>query len=86
VTLKGFTPAETVNAYPFAVGELWARQMSQTPPGAAAATGVVTATGTVDLDLPDNIEFLAYGLTSKRTKQVVNAVTQGGSAPWAPAV
>lgn len=85
VTLRGFAGGETVNVYPFAIGELFARQMSQTPPGVPAATGAADAGGTYAPNLPDNVEFLAYGLTSKRSKHVVNAVTQGGSVPWAPA-
>jgi hypothetical protein len=86
VTLKGFAGGETVNVYPFAVGELWARQMAQTPPSAPTATGAASATGVYAPDLPDNLEFLALGVTSRRTKHVVNAVTIGGSVPWAPAV
>lgn len=86
VTLKGFADGETVNVYPFAIGELFIRQQGELPPGPQTATGVASATGVFSPDLPDNIEFLAYGLTSKRSKHVVNAVTQGGSVPWAPAV
>jgi hypothetical protein len=86
VTLRGFTPAETVFIYPFAVGELWARQMGQPPRGAPVANGVADANGTYSPDLPDNIEYLAYGATSKKTSQVMNAVTQGGSVPLVPAV
>lgn len=86
VTLRGFAAGETVNVYPFAKGELWTRQMGQTPPGAPTATGAASATGVYAPDLPDNIEFLAFGLTSKVTKQVLNAVTQSGSIPLVPAV
>lgn len=86
VTLRGFAPGETVNVYPFAVGELWTRQMGQAPPGAPFATGAASAAGTYAPDLPDRIEFLAYGVTSKVTKQVLNAVTEGGSVPLVPAV
>jgi hypothetical protein len=86
VALKGFAAGETVNVYPFAIGELWARQMQQTPPGTPTATGAASAGGAYSPDLPDNLEFLALGVTSRRTKQVLNAVTIGGSVPWAPAV
>lgn len=86
VTLKGFAGGETVNVYPWATGQLFARQYGQTPPGAPTATGAASATGVYAPDLPDNIEFLALGVTSRITKQVLNAVTQGGSVPWAPAV
>lgn len=86
VTLKGFAPGETVNVYPFAKAQPFLRQYGQTPPGAPTATGAASATGVYAPDLPDNTEFLALGVTSRITKHVVNAVTQGGSAPWAPAV
>lgn len=85
VTLRGFAGGETVNVYPWARGELFARQMQQTPPGVPTATGAASATGVYAPDLPDNIEFLAMGMTSKTTKHVLNAVTVGGSVPWAPA-
>jgi len=86
VTLRGFAAGETVNVYPFAIGELWARQMGQMPTSAPTATGAASAGGVYAPDLPDNIEFLAFGVTSKVTKQVLNAVTQGGSVPLVPAV
>ena len=86
VTLRGFAGGETVNVYPFMKAEPFIRQYGQTPPGAPTATGAASATGVYAPDLPDNTEYLAFGLTSKVSKQVVNAVTQGGSVPWAPAV
>lgn len=85
VTLRGFTPGETVNVYPFARAEPFARQLGQMPPGAPTATGAASTGGVYAPDLADNIEYLAFGVTSKVAKQVVNAVTQGGSVPWAPA-
>lgn len=86
VTLRGFTGGETVNVYPFAKAEMFLRQYGETPPGAPTATGAASATGVYAPDLPDNTEYLALGVTSRRTRQVLNAVTVGGSVPWAPAV
>jgi hypothetical protein len=85
VTLTGFTPLENVMVFPWRIGEVWVRQMGQTPPSTPTAMGGASATGVYAPNLPDNQEFLAFGLTSRISKQVVIAATQGGSAPWAPA-